>query len=158
LINRHDLSKFVDWCSILKQKDDKQSQLEVLVVNFICKSSSNQSADILKNQVFPLLKKYAESSFPDVRSAFCEQIHFYLQAINEVKVPKSKYFDKDLKAFFSLYKKLTTDSGAQLSLFKNCGKILFELSQHSESKYAKDVYKLVEDTLIAFKGSKSFDS
>lgn len=78
--------------------------------------------------------------------------------MNTVKVPKSKYFDKDIKALMALYKKLIMDTGAQPALFANCGQILFEISQHSESKYSKDIYKLVEDTFMSFKGTKSFDS
>ena len=78
--------------------------------------------------------------------------------MNTVKVPKSKYFEKDIKALLGLYKKLIMDTGALPSIYANCGQILFELSQHSESKFAKDIYKLVEDTLMSFKGMKSFDS
>jgi len=40
------LSKFVDWCSILKQKDEgEQTVLECMIVEFICKSTAGMNAE-----------------------------------------------------------------------------------------------------------------
>lgn len=109
-IHNSDLSKFADWCTILKQSDPKQqTQVDMQVLTFLSGTSAYFSPEHLKNQIFPILQKYSDSKSETVRELFAWEIIKLMGALSKLK-SKPKFFEKQAKQLISTFKAYLLDS------------------------------------------------